>query len=90
MKVIKISAIWCSGCLIMNKVWNQVLDKYKIETVELDYDIDDVEKYEVGKVLPVFIFMKNDKEVKRIVGEKSLKEMLEVIEELGVDDEESN
>ena len=52
MKVVKINAIWCSGCLIMNKVWNNILKKYNIETIELDYDMDEeeVEKYNPGKI----------------------------------------
>ena len=41
MKVIKITALWCSGCLIMNNVWNEVLKKKNIETISLDYDMDE-------------------------------------------------
>ena len=37
MKVIKITAIWCGSCLIMNKIWKKYEDKY--ETVSLDVDI---------------------------------------------------
>ena len=89
MKVIKITALWCSGCLIMNKVWNQVLDLKNIETISLDYDMDEeeVSQYNPGKILPVFIFYKNDVEVKRVIGEKSLDEMLNIINELGDEDE---
>lgn len=79
MKVVKINAIWCSGCLIMNKVWNNILKKYDIETIELDIDMDDeeVEKYNPGKILPVFIVFNDDKEVLRITGELKEEEMLE-------------
>jgi len=86
MKVVKINAIWCSGCLVMNNVWNKILKKYDINTVELDYDMDEeeVNKYDVGDILPVFIFYKDDIEVKRVVGEVSLKEMENIIEEIGV------
>ena len=35
------------------------------------------------KVLPVFIFMKDDKEVKRITGEKTYEEMINIINEVG-------
>ncbi len=85
MKVIKITALWCSGCLIMNKVWNQVMQQKPIETISLDYDIDEEEvaKYNPGKVLPVFIFFKNNKEIKRVTGEKSVREMITIINELG-------
>ncbi len=81
MKVIKINAVWCSGCLVMNKIWNKVLKEYEIETINLDYDLDEeeVQKYTPGNILPVFIFYDNNKEIKRIVGEKSEKEMLEIV-----------
>ena len=85
MKVVKINAIWCSGCLVMNKIWKNILKSKNIETINLDYDMDEAEvkKYNVGDVLPVFIFYKDDKEVKRIVGEKSEEELLKIIEEVG-------
>lgn len=85
MKVVKINAIWCSGCLIMNKVWKNILKKYDIETINLDYDIDEdeVQKYNVGDTLPVFIFYKNDEEVCRIVGEKSEDELVSIIDGIG-------
>lgn len=86
MKVIKITALWCSGCLVMNKTWNEVLKKRNVETISLDYDMDEEEvlKYNPGKILPVFIFFKDDKEVTRVVGEKSADEMIRIIDEVGV------
>ena len=63
MKVIKINAIWCSACLVMNNNWNKVLKDKDIETISLDYDVDDIDEYNVGDVLPVFIFYKDDKDI---------------------------
>lgn len=85
MKVIKINAMWCSGCLVMNKTWKNILKSKTIETINLDYDMDEdeVKKYNVGDVLPVLIFYKDDKEVTRVVGEKSEEELLKIIEEVG-------
>ena len=85
MKVVKINAIWCSGCLVMNNVWNKVLDRYNIETIELDYDMDEEEvlKYNPGDILPVFIFFKDGEEVERVVGEISYNKMEKIIE--GID-----
>ena len=85
MKVIKITAIWCSACLVMNKVWNSILKKKNIETISLDLDMDEEEanKFSPGEVLPVFIFMKDNKEIKRVVGEHTEEELLEIIEEIG-------
>ena len=78
MKVVKINALWCSACLVMNKVWKKIEDKYNFEVLQLDYDMDEeeVEKYNVGEVLPVFIFFDGDKEILRVTGEKSEKEFL--------------
>lgn len=92
MRVIKINAIWCSACIIMNKVWDNVLKKYDIETVSLDYDFDSLEvsKYNVGDILPVFIFFDGSQEIFRVVGEKTEKEMFEVIEKLGGINEKNN
>lgn len=85
MKVIKITAIWCSACLVMNKVWNSILEKKNIETISLDLDMDEDEanKFSPGEVLPVFIFMKDNKEIKRVVGEHTEEELLKIIEEIG-------
>lgn len=72
MKIVKIGAIWCGGCLVMAKAWENLKKNYpNIEFVELDYDMDEeeVKKYNVGDILPVFIFYKDDKEVNRINGE---------------------
>lgn len=84
MKVIKITAVWCSGCLIMNKIWNNILQKNDILTINLDYDMDyeEVLKYDVGNILPVFIFFKDEKEIKRVVGEIKEQELLKIVEEL--------
>ena len=86
MKIVKISAIWCGGCLVMNKVWKQLKELYDFDFIELDYDMDEeeVSKYEPGNILPVFIFFDGDKEIDRIHGEFSLEEIKKKIEEVGV------
>lgn len=84
-RVVKITALWCCGCLIMDKVWKDIIAEKKIETINLDYDFnyDEVQKYQPGKVLPVFIFYKDDIEYKRVIGEEK-KELLQVVKELGL------
>ena len=86
MKIIKISAIWCGACLITNKVWNELKNNYEFESIEYDYDMDEEEvlKLSPGKVLPVFIFYKDNVEVKRLVGEVSYKDLETVLLEVGV------
>lgn len=81
MKLIKISAIWCPACLVMNNRLNKIINDFDIDVIEYDYDIDpvDVEKYNVGKILPVMIFIKDGVEVKRLIGEISDKKLYEEI-----------
>lgn len=75
MKVIRISAIWCSSCIIMKSRFNDCIKDMNIEVKNLDYDTDDIEKYNIGEILPVYIKEKNGKEVDRLVGEHSKKEI---------------
>ena len=72
MKLIRISAIWCPACLIMRPRIDNILKEFpNIESVEYDYDIDDISNFNVGDILPVFILQDENKEVLRIIGEKS-------------------
>lgn len=92
MKVVKIGAVWCGGCLVMNKSWAKLKDNYQFEYEELDLDMDEeeVEKYSPGNVLPVFIFMNGDKEISRLTGEFTYDELLEKMIEVGIIDEKNN
>ncbi|MDD6093625.1 MAG: thioredoxin family protein [bacterium] len=83
MKIIKIGAVWCPGCLVMNKIWNNIKTNYpEVEIEELDYDMDSLEvlKYNSGKVLPVIIFLSSDnQELDRLIGEKKYDDISELI-----------
>ncbi len=86
MKIVKISAIWCGACLIMNKVWNKLKNNYEFEAVELDYDMDEeeVKKYNVGDILPVFIiYSSSGEEVLRLTGEITYNDFAAKIEGIG-------
>lgn len=75
MKYIIISALWCPACIITNSALDKIVEERHINIEKLDYDFDDISKYNVGKVLPEIIVFKNDKEIGRIIGEKSYKEL---------------
>ena len=87
MKLIKISAMWCPGCLILNKTMKKIKEDYpNLEIIEYDYDFDSeqVKYYNPGELLPVLIFTDdNDIELKRLVGEKSKEDIINTIEVLG-------
>ncbi|MDD2625807.1 MAG: thioredoxin family protein [Bacilli bacterium] len=84
MKIIKIGALWCPGCLILNNNLKKIKENYKdIEIIEYDYDFDlEVKKFKVGNILPVLIFMNDDNEISRLIGEKSYKEIINEIERI--------
>jgi len=85
MKIVKIGAMWCPGCIVMHKVWTQIEKEYpnvEITTYDLDMDSEEVEKYQVGSTLPVIIFYKDDTEYNRLIGEKKYSDIEEIILEM--------
>lgn len=83
MKIIKISAVWCSGCLAMKKTWKEIKEKFpNIEITEYDYDLDNdkIKELNIGEILPVTIFI-NQKE-ERLIGEQTKDQIINKIEEM--------
>ncbi len=80
MKYIIISALWCPACIITNNAMDKLIEEKNLDVTRLDYDFDDIEKYNVGRTLPVIIVFNNDTEVGRIIGEKNYKELTEEID----------
>ena len=84
MRIVKINAVWCPACIVSNKIWKNVLVDYPdldIEELDLDFDSGEVEKYNVGDILPVVIFLNDEKEVFRLIGEKTKEEIYKAVEE---------
>lgn len=81
MKIVKINSLGCPSCIIMNKVFNKIKEKYTFDLEELDYDFDEIDEYEPGNILPIYIFYKNNKEITRLVGEHKLEELEKIFEE---------
>lgn len=81
MKIIKIGAMWCPACLITNNALDKIQKNYNIIVESLDYDFDEeeVKKYNVGDILPELIFIKDNKEVDRLIGEKNYNEIEKVL-----------
>lgn len=85
MEFIRISAVWCSSCIITYKDWNKLKENYpNYEYSEYDYDMDMgfVEKYNIGNTIPVVIAVKDGNEISRIVGEKSYQELASWVKEV--------
>ncbi|MBU1145761.1 MAG: thioredoxin family protein [Firmicutes bacterium] len=85
MKILRITALWCSSCLIMKSRWKVVFETFnEIELIDYDYDQDEklIKQLQIGQILPVLIVFQNDIEVARIIGEKSVKELIKTFEGL--------
>ncbi len=86
MKILKFNAIWCSGCLVMKKTMKEIEELYpniEIESYDYDMDTEQVEKWNIGEIIPVLIFTdENYNEISRLVGEKTKKEIIKEIERI--------
>lgn len=85
LKIVRISAMWCPACIIMNKFWSNVEKEFsniEFVTYDLDMDEDVVKEYTPGDILPVLIAFEDGKELKRTVGEKNLGDTMKFIEEV--------
>lgn len=84
MKVLKFGAVWCPGCLVMRPRWKEIeAENPWLETRYFEYDNspEEVKRWNIGKDLPVFIFIdKNEKEITRLTGEISKDELLSIIQ----------
>jgi len=84
MKILKIGAVWCNGCLVMRPRFAEIEKENPwlvTEYHDFDTDKDTVHAYKIdsGK-LPVFIFLdKADKEIVRLEGEIEKDSLMEVI-----------
>ena len=84
MKIVRINALWCSGCLYMKKVWKEIENIYpdlNIETYDYDMDEEKVKSFNPGEILPVTIFYKDNTEYKRLNGEHKKEEIIDIIKE---------
>lgn len=85
LKIVRISAMWCPACIIMNKFWNDIEKDFpniEFVTYDLDMDEDLVKEYNPGDILPVLIAFENGKEFKRTTGEKNFEDTKKFIEEV--------
>lgn len=84
MKILKIGATWCPGCLVMKPRWAEIeKDNEWLKTEYYDFDTDKeiVEKYNINDILPVFIFLdKDDNEFLRLNGEVEKNKLVEIID----------
>ncbi|MGB9708050.1 MAG: thioredoxin family protein [Candidatus Pacearchaeota archaeon] len=83
MRVIGFGAVWCTVCLVMEPRWREVVKEnpwVKLKCYDYDKDKEMVKKYNINKNLPIVIFLdKKDREILRLEGEHSKKEIMELV-----------
>lgn len=84
MKILRVGAVWCSGCLVMRPRWKEIereLPWLKTKFYDYDKDKEIMDKYDIDRgKLPVFIFLdKKGQEILRKQGEPSKKELTKII-----------
>jgi thiol-disulfide isomerase/thioredoxin len=82
MKILKIGAVWCSGCLVMRPRFCEVereLPSLVTEYHDADSEPELIMKYSITDY-PCFIFLdKHEKEIHREYGEVSKKKLIKLI-----------
>ncbi len=85
MKLLCFGATWCASCLIMRPRIKELEQEVPdIEVIYYDYDSnrDEVKRWNVKDTLPTFIFVdKDNKEITRMMGEKSIEVFKKIINE---------
>jgi len=70
----------------MKKTMKEIEELYpniEIESYDYDIDQDQVEKWNIGEIIPVLVFTdENYNEISRLIGEKTKKEIIKEIERI--------
>jgi thiol-disulfide isomerase/thioredoxin len=85
MKILKFGAIWCTGCIIMKPIWEEIereMPELKTEYFDYDENPEIIKQWNLGDEIPVFIFLDDaGKEFARKKGQISKQELIEFIKE---------
>ncbi len=84
MKVLKFGAIWCSECIVMKSIWDEIEEEifnFDTEYFDIDEHYEEFKKYEIEKI-PVYIFMDdNGSELVRLEGAQNKDDLLDLLDE---------
>lgn len=88
MKLIIVSAKWSMACKNISKLIKEIKNYYlDLEIKEFDYDFnsEEIKYYNVGQMVPAFIFLDNDStEITRTMGEKTFDDIKNIIEKINL------
>lgn len=79
MEIIYIHALGCMTCMQMHEKVLALKEETNVPIREYNIDFDEVPFQNLGEYFPVTILLKDQKELKRIVGEWELEEFLDVL-----------
>lgn len=78
-KILKFGAEWCVNCKSLDKLLDEIPNKPEIEYIDIDNDMKSAFEYGVRGV-PTMVMVNEDKEIKRMVGTKTIAELKNWIE----------
>lgn len=73
-KMIRFTASWCGPCKMLAKNLESIKTDLPITVIDIDEDTQLASEYNIRGV-PTLVMLEDQKEVKRMVGVKSLKEL---------------
>ncbi len=84
MKVLKFGAIWCTECLVMRPMWEEIektIPNLLTEYFDADNNPEKLKEYKV-KDIPTFIFFnKDNQEFLRLKGVQDKDELIKTIQD---------
>jgi thioredoxin 2 len=73
-KILKFEASWCGPCQSLSKSLEGVDLGLEVEKIDIDADTPRAVKFNIRSV-PTMVYMRNDKEVSRIVGAQAVSDI---------------
>lgn len=78
--LVDFSAVWCGPCRTVTPILEQ-LQRIKVTKVDIDQNQELTAKFKVNAV-PCIVFLKNGREVHRVVGVRTLTDLQQKVDEL--------